>query len=80
MVRIIAPSMQIILIPLAFLLIALTGCATKPIAPVSVSGKTVVFQGLISDSVADEFIRAVAQSDANRVLIASGGGQVAPAL
>ena len=60
--------------------VALTGCATKPIVPVTVSGKTVVFQGLISDSVADEFIHAVEQHDANRVLIASGSGHVAPAL
>ena len=62
--------MQKILIPLALLSVALTGCATKPIVPVTVSGKTVVFQGLISDSVADEFTRAVEQHDAHRALIA----------
>jgi hypothetical protein len=36
--------MQKNLIPLLLLVIALTGCATKPIAPVSVSGKTVIFR------------------------------------
>ena len=72
--------MPIILISISILFVALTGCATKPIAPVTVSGTTVIFQGLISNSVADEFLRAVEQYDANRVLIASGGGHVAPAL
>lgn len=68
------------LVPVFCLLVVLTGCGTKPIAPVTVSGKTVVFQGLISDTTADAFIRAIEQHDANRVLIASGGGHVAPAL
>ena len=65
---------------IALLSLAFTGCATQKFAPVLVSGKTVVFQGLIYASVADEFVRAVEQHGANRVLIASGGGHVAPAL
>ncbi len=65
---------------IALLSVALTGCATQKFAPVLVSGKTVVFQGLIYDSVANEFVRAVEQHGVNRVLITSGGGHVAPAL
>lgn len=67
-------------VAIALLSVALTGCATPKIAPVLVSGKTVVFQGLIYAATVDEFVRAVEQHDANRVLIASGGGHVAPAL
>ncbi len=67
-------------VAIALLSVALTGCATQKIAPVLVSGKTVVFQGLIYAATADEFVRAVEQHGANRVLIASGGGHVAPAL
>lgn len=65
---------------IALLSVALTGCATQKIAPVTVSGKTVVFQGLIYAATVDEFVQAVEQYDAKRVLIASGGGHVAPAL
>nr|WP_295777962.1 hypothetical protein [Rhodoferax sp.] len=67
-------------VAIALLSLSLTGCATQKFAPVLVSGKTVVFQGLIYASTADEFVRAVEQHGANRVLIASGGGHVAPAL
>lgn len=67
-------------VALTLLSVVLTGCATQKFAPVLVSGKTVVFQGLIYASVVDEFVRAVEQHDANRVIIASGGGHVAPAL
>ena len=67
-------------VAVALLSLAFTGCATQKFAPVLASGKTVVFQGLIYASVVDEFVRAVEQHGANRVLIASGGGHVAPAL
>lgn len=67
-------------VAIALLSVALTGCATQKIAPVTVSGQTVVFQGLIYAASVDEFVQAVEQHDAKRVLIASGGGHVAPAL
>lgn len=67
-------------VAIALLSVALTGCATQKFAPVLVSGKTVVFQGLIDANAADEFASAVEQHGANRLLIASGGGHVAPAL
>nr|WP_315489595.1 hypothetical protein [uncultured Rhodoferax sp.] len=67
-------------IAVVLLSLALTGCATQKIAPVTVSGKTVVFQGLIYAATVDEFVQAVEQHDAKRVLIASGGGHVASAL
>jgi hypothetical protein len=65
---------------LAFLFIILSGCASKTIPPVIISGRTVVFQGLISEGAVDEFVRVIELHDVNRLLIASGGGHVAPAI
>ncbi len=48
-------------VAIALLGLFLTGCATQKFPPVLVSGKTVVFQGLIYASTADEFVRAVEQ-------------------
>ncbi|MGB2682598.1 MAG: hypothetical protein WBE39_14930 [Candidatus Competibacter sp.] len=55
-------------------------CATKAGAPLVVSGETAVIQGEISESTAAEFKRALGQSKISRVLLASGGGSVEPAI
>lgn len=67
-------------VAIALLSLALTGCATQKSAPVLVSGKTLVFQGPIYANAADEFVGSIEQHEGNRVLIASAGGYVAPAL
>lgn len=67
-------------VAIACLTLIVGGCATRTIAPVTISGKTVVFQGLISDRTVDEFIQVIELHNASRVLIASGGGHVAPAI
>lgn len=64
----------------AFLFMTLTGCATQKMSPVLISGKTVLVQGAISSSTADEFLRAIESHDVNRVLIASSGGHVEAAI
>lgn len=64
----------------AVLCMILTGCATQKINPVLISGKTILVQGAISSSTADEFLSAIESHDVNRVLITSGGGHVEAAI
>ena len=60
--------------------LALGGCATQVAPLLLVSGETVLIQGNISESTAAEFKRVLSQSRVSRVLLASGGGLVEPAL
>ncbi len=60
--------------------VALSGCATKVPTTLVISGETLLIQGSISDATAEEFKRAVGQGGISRVLIASAGGLVEPAL
>lgn len=59
---------------------ALSGCATNAPTALIVSGETLLIQGNISSTTAEDFKRAVNQGGISRVLIASGGGLVEPAL
>lgn len=59
---------------------ALGGCATQVSSPVLLSGETVLIQGQISEKTATEFKQVLKQGRVSRVLIASGGGLVEPAL
>lgn len=60
--------------------LALSGCATNAPGSLIVSGETVFIQGRITDATAEKFRHAVDQGRISRVLIASGGGLVEPAL
>ncbi len=61
-------------------LLVLSGCATSPPESLTVSGETVLIQGQITEVTAEQFRRVVDQGSISRVLIASGGGLVEPAL
>lgn len=59
----------------------LAGCATKVSPPsLLLSGETLLIQGSITESTAVEFKRVISQNRVSRVLLASGGGLVEPAL
>ena len=60
--------------------IALTSCASFVSTPLVVSGETILIQGNILESTAIEFQQALSQRRISRVLLASGGGLVEPAL
>lgn len=60
--------------------LALGGCATNVATSLTVSGESLLIQGNISDATAEQFKRAVEQGGITRVLIASGGGLVEPAI
>jgi hypothetical protein len=60
--------------------LAISGCATNASTSLIVSGDTLLIQGSISDATAEQFKHAVDQGDISRVLVASGGGLVEPAI
>ena len=60
--------------------LSLSGCATNVATSLTVSGESLLIQGIISDATAEQFMRAVEQGGITRVLIASGGGLVEPAI
>ena len=60
--------------------VVLTSCASFVSTPLVVSGETLLIQGNILESTAIEFQQALSQRRISRILIASGGGLVEPAL
>lgn len=60
--------------------LVLSACATNAPVSLTVSGETVLIRGNISDATVEQFKRAVERGRISRVLIASGGGLVEPAL
>ncbi len=60
--------------------LVMAGCATSVPVPLVVSGETVLIRGIINESTAKDFKAAVNRDRVSRVLIASGGGLVEPAL
>ena len=68
------------IIGLLVLFLALEGCANKVSERLLLSGETLLIQGNISDATAVEFKRLLSEGQVSRVLLASGGGLVEPAL
>ena len=60
--------------------IGLSGCSTNVGTSLTVSGESLLIQGSISDATATQFKQAVERGGITRVLIASGGGLVEPAI
>lgn len=67
-------------LPLLFAALALTGCATQPPAPLTISGETAFIRGQITHETANSFTEALSRQKISRVLLDSSGGLVEPAL